>query len=295
MLKIIPKIHDNRNSKNLIICFLANIGEDYGSYKFYIKNKNILIENKRLYAKRINVDFMYFEDNILKLLDDYFPNVRLSTKEELDYIRICLNEYFEEYDNIFYVDFDVFLFGDKNVFDVYKIDKVFTHIYDVVYPWEHTLEFFTKLEARDRVSAHPPACTCTAHVYSAVIKYGFNTGQMIMSKKAINKIYNSNYIKEFFQLKEERGLKEEFTGLEHYLVWLQNFKLNTKLGDIFQNMNCDWKIENFGSKMVHNQDLSEETLLESINENVFVIHPLGKLKEKLISRLCNIHQRLNNE
>jgi ABC-type microcin C transport system permease subunit YejE len=60
-------------------------------------------------------------------------------------------------------------------------------------------------------------------------------------------------------------------------------------------MNCDWKIENFGSKMVHNQDLSEETLLESINENVFVIHPLGKLKEKLISRLCNIHQRLNNE
>jgi hypothetical protein len=277
MLKIIPKIHDNRNSKNLIICFLANIGEDYGSYKFYIKNKNILIENKRLYAAKIGVDFMYFENNILELLDEYFTNVDIAPKEKLDYIRICLNEYFEEYDNIFYVDFDVFLFGDKNVFDVYKIDKVFTHIYDVVYPWEHTLPYFTKLDD------------------SAVIKYGFNTGQMIMSKKAINKIYNSNYIKEFFQLKEERGLKEEFTGLEHYLVWLQNFKLNTKLGDIFQNMNCDWKIENFGSKMVHNQDLSEETLLESINENVFVIHPLGKLKEKLISRLCNIHQRLNNE
>ena len=277
MLKIIPKIYDNRNSKNLIICFLANIGEDYGSYKFYSKNKNILIENKRLYAAKIGVDFMYFENNILELLDEYFTNVDISPKEKLDYIRICLNEYFEEYDNIFYVDFDVFLFGDKNVFDVYKIDKVFTHIYDVVYPWEHTLDFFSKFDE------------------SVVIKYGFNTGQMIMSKKAINKIYNSNYIKEFFQLKEERGLKEEFTGLEHYLVWLQNFKLNTKLGDIFQNMNCDWKIENFGSKMVHNQDLSEETLLESINENVFVIHPLGKLKEKLISRLCNIHQRLNNE
>ena len=277
MLSLIPKIHDNRNSKNLIICFLANISEDYGSYKFYIKNKSILIKNKRLYAEKIGVDFMYFEDNILELLDEYFPNVNISSKEKLDYVRVCLNEYFVEYDNIFYVDFDVFLYGDKNVFRTYNSDKLFTHIYEVVYPWEHTLDFFKKLDD------------------SVVIKYGFNIGQMIMSKKAINKIYNSNYIKEFFQLKEERGLKEEFTGLEHYLVWLQNFKLNTKLGDIFQNMNCDWKIENFGSKMVHNQDLSEETLLESINEYVFVIHPLGKLKEKLISRLCNIHQRLNNE
>jgi hypothetical protein len=248
MLSLIPKIHDNRNSKNLIICFLANISEDYGSYKFYIKNKSILIKNKRLYAEKICVD----------------------------YVRVCLNEYFVEYDNIFYVDFDVFLYGDKNVFRTYNSDKLFTHIYEVVYPWEHTLDFFKKLDD------------------SVVIKYGFNIGQMIMSKKAINKIYNSNYIKEFFQLKEERGLKEEFTGLEHYLVWLQNFKLNTKLGDIFQNMNSDWKIKNFGSKMVHNQDLNEKDLIGFINENVFLIHPLGKLKQKLISRLYNIHQRLNN-
>jgi hypothetical protein len=273
MLKIKPKIHDNRNSKNLIICFLANIGEDFGNYKFYIKNKNIFIENKRLYAKRINVDFMYFEDNLLKLVDDYFPNVRLTAKEKLDYIRICLNEYFEEYDNIFYVDFDVFLFGDKNVFDVYKIDKVFMHIYKVTYPWEHTLPFFEKFD--DRV----------------VIKYGFSAGQMIMNKKAINKIYNRNTIKEFFQLKEERGLKEEFTGLEHYLVWLQNFKLNTKLGDIFQNMNYE-QVKKFGSKLIYEQDLSEETLLKCISENVFLIHPFGKFKEKLISKLYNIHQRV---
>ena len=273
MLKIKPKIQDNRNSKNLIICFLANIGEDFGNYKFYIKNKNIFIENKRLYAKRINVDFMYFEDNLLKLLDDYFPNVRLTAKEKLDYIRICLNEYFEEYDNIFYVDFDVFLFGDKNVFDVYKIDKVFMHIYKVTYPWEHTLPFFEKFD--DRV----------------VIKYGFSAGQMIMNKKAINKIYNRNTIKEFFQLKEERGLKEEFTGLEHYLVWLQNFKLNTKLGDIFQNMNYE-QVKKFGSKLIYEQDLSEETLLKCISENVFLIHPFGKFKEKLISKLYNIHQRV---
>jgi len=276
MLSLIPKIHDNRNSKNLIICFLANISEDYGSYKFYIKNKSILIKNKRLYAEKIGVDFMYFEDNILELLDEYFPNVNISSKEKLDYVRVCLNEYFVEYDNIFYVDFDVFLYGDKNVFRTYNSDKLFTHIYEVVYPWEHTLDFFKKLDD------------------SVVIKYGFNIGQMIMSKKAINKIYNSNYIKEFFQLKEERGLKEEFTGLEHYLVWLQNFKLNTKLGDIFQNMNSDWKIKNFGSKMVHNQDLNEKDLIGFINENVFLIHPLGKLKQKLISRLYNIHQRLNN-
>jgi hypothetical protein len=276
MLSLIPKIHDNRNSKNLIICFLANISEDYGSYKFYIKNKSILIKNKRLYAEKICVDFMYFEDNILELLDEYFPNVNISSKEKLDYVRVCLNEYFVEYDNIFYVDFDVFLYGDKNVFRTYNSDKLFTHIYEVVYPWEHTLDFFKKLDD------------------SVVIKYGFNIGQMIMSKKAINKIYNSNYIKEFFQLKEERGLKEEFTGLEHYLVWLQNFKLNTKLGDIFQNMNSDWKIKNFGSKMVHNQDLNEKDLIGFINENVFLIHPLGKLKQKLISRLYNIHQRLNN-
>ena len=276
MLSLIPKIHDNRNSKNLIICFLANISEDYGSYKFYIKNKSILIKNKRLYAEKIGVDFMYFEDNILELLDEYFPNVNISSKEKLDYVRVCLNEYFVEYDNIFYVDFDVFLYGDKNVFRTYNSDKLFTHIYEVVYPWEHTLDFFKKLDD------------------SVVIKYGFNIGQMIMSKEAINKIYNSNYIKEFFQLKEERGLKEEFTGLEHYLVWLQNFKLNTKLGDIFQNMNSDWKIKNFGSKMVHNQDLNEKDLIGFINENVFLIHPLGKLKQKLISRLYNIHQRLNN-
>jgi hypothetical protein len=276
MLSLIPKIHDNRNSKNLIICFLANISEDYGSYKFYIKNKSILIKNKRLYAEKIGVDFMYFEDNILELLDEYFPNVNISSKEKLDYVRVCLNEYFVEYDNIFYVDFDVFLYGDKNVFRTYNSDKLFTHIYEVVYPWEHTLDFFKKLDD------------------SVVIKYGFNIGQMIMTKKPINKIYNSNYIKEFFQLKEERGLKEEFTGLEHYLVWLQNFKLNTKLGDIFQNMNSDWKIKNFGSKMVHNQDLNEKDLIGFINENVFLIHPLGKLKQKLISRLYNIHQRLNN-
>ena len=72
-------------------------------------------------------------------------------------------------------------------------------------------------------------------------------------------------------------MKEEFTGLEHYLVWLQNFKLNTKLGDIFQNMNSDWKIKNFGSKMVHNQDLNEKDLIGFINENVFLIHVNRKI------------------
>ena len=220
---------------------------------------------------------MYFEDNILKLLDDYFPNVRLTAKEKLDYIRICLNEYFVEYDNIFYVDFDAFLYGDKNVFDVYEIDKLFMHTYEVVYPWEHTLEFFEKFDD------------------GVIIKYGFSAGQMIMNKKAINKIYNRNTIKEFLQLKEERGLKKEFTGLEHYLVWLQNFKLNTKLEDIFQNMNSESKIKNCGSKLIYKQDLSEETLLKCISENVFLIHPYGKFKEKLISKLHNIHQRLNNE
>ena len=60
-------------------------------------------------------------------------------------------------------------------------------------------------------------------------------------------------------------------------------------------MNSESKIKNCGSKLIYKQDLSEETLLKCISENVFLIHPYGKFKEKLISKLHNIHQRLNNE
>jgi|TARA_Y100000310_G_scaffold295691_1_gene327284 hypothetical protein len=277
MLKIKPKIHDNRNSKNLIICFLLE-GNYPGSHiKLYLDQFESLLENKRIYAEKTNSDFMYFDDGILDLLDEYCPYLdslwNWNIKEKVDYVRLYLYEYFEQYENIFYIDFDAFLFGEVNVFESYDSENIFLHAYQVVYPHEHTLDFFNKIDNTVKIIT------------------GFSASQICANKKAIKKLYEACTVEEF--LKEREKIKHEdiacFAGLEHYLVYLRNFiRKGKSVDDLFCSMNYTMQPEvTFGSKMLW-EDWTATELLDFIKKyKISLIHP-GAEKKKHLELLLKV-------
>jgi len=222
-----------------------------------------LILNKLSYSKTNNCEFIMFDDeedlnNFSKQFDSDIPKYVIINFYKLH----LLDKLSEEYDNILYLDHDVYLDTTDNIFKELDNDKMYIWFEDVK---EDLLEYLNFYKDKDLYSRSYINKCLSTYLASYTFNWDFNykkynTGVILSNAKQIKKLrlnyYLDYFINNYKQIYKNKDVPESLS---------KKFKLNNEamLSNIIAEE--DIQIENLNGKW--------HTILTGLDsKNVFTKH-----------------------
>lgn len=190
-----------QDQKKVDLDFAATRMSDIAKQKLIDEYFDRLVENKREYAEKINVDFKFFHNT----MKDFDIEAGLEFAKVNLYKHHLMAQLAEEYDEIMYVDMDVVFNTDLNVFEEHDLSKGY-HIRP------QTREVASKNKSElifEIVGLRSP--TLKYHITKDLLggkdNHVMNTGIMIANSNSIKQLQFINRTKEVIPLIEK--LKED--------------------------------------------------------------------------------------
>ncbi len=203
-----------------------------------------LILNKLSYSKTNNCEFIMFDDeedlnNFSKQFDSDIPKYVIINFYKLH----LLDKLSEEYDNILYLDHDVYLDTTDNIFKELDNDKMYIWFEDVK---EDLLEYLNFYKDKDLYSRSYINKCLSTYLASYTFNWDFNY-----------KKYNTGVI--FSNAKQIKKLR-----LNYYLdYFINNYKQIYKNKDVPESLSKKFKLNN--EAMLSNIIAEEDIQIENLN------------------------------
>ena len=222
--------------------------EDYNKNLFSREQQHYyqshLILNKLSYSKTNNCEFIMFDDeddlnNFSKQFDSDIPKYVIINFYKLH----LLDKLSEEYDNILYLDHDVYLDTTDNIFKELDNDKMYVWFEDVK---EDLLEYLNFYKDKDLYSRSYINKCLSTYLASYTFNWNlnfmkYNTGVILSNAKQIKKL-RLNYYLDFF---------------------INNYKQIYKNKDIPESLRKKFKLNN--EAMLSNIIAEEDIVIENLN------------------------------
>ena len=203
-----------------------------------------LILNKLSYSKTNNCEFIMFDDeedlnNFSKQFDSDIPKYVIINFYKLH----LLDKLSEEYDNILYLDHDVYLDTTDNIFKELDNDKMYIWFEDVK---EDLLEYLNFYKDKDLYSRSYINKCLSTYLASYTFNWDFNykkynTGVILSNAKQIKKL-RLNYYLDYF---------------------INNYKQIYKNKDVPESLSKKFKLNN--EAMLSNIIAEEDIQIENLN------------------------------
>lgn len=222
--------------------------EDYNKNLFSREQQHYyqshLILNKLSYSKTNNCEFIMFDDeddlnNFSKQFDSDIPKYVIINFYKLH----LLDKLSEEYDNILYLDHDVYLDTTDNIFKELDNNKMYVWFEDVK---EDLLEYLNFYKDKDLYSRSYINKCLSTYLASYTFNWNlnfmkYNTGVILSNAKQIKKL-RLNYYLDFF---------------------INNYKQIYKNKDIPESLRKKFKLNN--EAMLSNIIAEEDIVIENLN------------------------------
>lgn len=203
-----------------------------------------LILNKLSYSKTNNCEFIMFDDeedlnNFSNQFDSDIPKYVIINFYKLH----LLDKLSEEYDNILYLDHDVYLDTSDNIFKELDNNKIYVWFEDVK---EDLLEYLNFYKDKDLYSRSYINKCLSTYLASYTFNWNlnfmkYNTGVILSNAKQIKKL-----------------------RLNHYLdFFINNYKQIYKNKDIPESLRKKFKLNN--EAMLSNIIAEEDIVIENLN------------------------------